>query len=246
MWSLVVGVAVALAGDPPSGGAVESARAAAIAVKAQRAVRGLPAIPASAWETAAQGKMAWGVEEVEGEAARKTWGVAVMAQPIDRVWGAINDERLHPEYTALSYAELVRGEACGAGRHVLQVLPVGFPGISDRWWVTIRTPTAAVSAATGGKVRELVWTNAPDGTSVTSEAGKAAMAGAVMVGFTRGAWLVSAIDEGHTLVEYYAWVHPGGSLPAGMMATFAGKSLRATFGDMERAAADPRVRCTSG
>jgi hypothetical protein len=241
MW--ILGLAVGLAGEPVN---LDATLAAVAPLRGRRQISGLPAIPATAWTTAAAGEIAWGVVEVEGEAARKTWGVAVIAQPIERVWGAINDEALLVRYTDLSYAEVVRGRPCEAGRHVLQVLPVGFPGVSDRWWVTVRSPTATLAAASGGRVRELSWVNAPDGSAVTSASGKAQLVDRVMVGFTRGAWLLAAVDPGHTLVEYYAWVHPGGSLPAGLMATFAGKTLRNTFDAVGRAAADSTVSCLGG
>lgn len=241
MW--ILGVVGALAGEPVS---LEATLARVAPLRARRQISGLPAIPASAWTTAASGEVAWGVVEVEGEAARKTWGVAVLTQPLDRVWSAINDEALLVRYTDLSYAEVVRGRPCEAGRQVLQVLPVGFPGVSDRWWVTIRDPNPGLAAASGGRVRELSWTNAPDGSAVTSAAGKAQLVDRVMLGFTRGAWLLAEVDPGHTLVEYYAWVHPGGSLPAGLMATFAGKTLRSTFDAVGRAAADPGLGCRGG
>lgn len=238
MMALVMTVAMA-SNDP----AVDTAASVATAMTSLRLVEGRPAIPASAWETAAAGDVAVGVVEVPGVAARKTWGVTVLEQPIDRVWGAINDERLQPEYTALSYAELVRGAPCSAGRHVLQVLPSGVPGIDDRWWVTVRTPNTRLSTSTGGTARELVWHNAPDGSDVHSEKGMALIADATMLGFTKGAWLLVAVDANRTLVEYYTWVDPGGNLSPSLLASFAGKTLRSTFSQMEAMARDPRVTC---
>jgi len=234
VWVMTVAMA-------SSDAAVDAAASVATAMASLRLVEGRPPIPASAWETAAGGDVATGVVEVPGVAARKTWGVTVMDQPIDRVWGAINDERLQPEYTALSYAELVRGTPCSTGRHVLQVLPSGVPGIDDRWWVSVRTPNTRLSTSTGGNARELVWHNAPDGSDVHSAQGMALIADATMLGFTKGAWLLVAIDTHRTLVEYYTWVDPGGNLSPSLLASFAGKTLRSTFTQMESMARDPRL-----
>lgn len=208
-----------------------------------RIAEGAPTLTDGQLREVAQGGVVTGLVSVEGEAARKSYGAAILDRPIRRVWGAISDESLHPEYTSLSYAELVNGAPCESGRHVLQFLPVGVPMVKDRWWVTIRHHNDAMRKASGGRVRELVYRNAPDGSDVTSEAGRAKLTEGVMVGFTRGAWLLTAIGEEQTLVEYYSWVDPGGNLSPTLMSWFAGKTIRTTLESMEKLAGDERLRC---
>jgi hypothetical protein len=223
--------------------AVDAAVSVATGLAPLRMVEDRPAIPDSAWAEAAAGGVAVGVETVPGFEARKTWGVTVISRPISEVWAAINEERLIPDYTNIAYAELVRGSSCAAGRHVLQVLPMGVPGIDDRWWVTVRTPNARLQASTGGNARELVWRSAPDGSDVRSERGRALIADATMLKFTKGAWLLVAVDAQRTLVELYSWVDPGGSLSPSLASAFAGKTVRSTFSQIERMAQDSRLTC---
>jgi hypothetical protein len=204
-----------------------------------------PSLPEKDWEAVRAGDTAVTVVAVDGTLARKTLGVRIVAVPIDRLWGAINDERQHVKYTDLVYAELLEGAACQDGRQVFQYLDVGVPMVQDRWWVTIRRSNRAVASASGGKVRELVWSSAPDGSGVTSAAAVAKMAEGVPVGFTRGSWYLTAIDAQHTLVEYYSWVDPGGNLNPKMMAWFAGRSLRKAIDGMVAASAAPDLACRS-
>lgn len=240
MWLWLVGLALAQSFD---GASLQQASAA---WKAQRVARGAPTIPASAYASAAAGEVAYGVVDVEGSNAKKTWGVTILDQPIQRVWGAINDESLHSQYTSLSYAEVVRGRACESGRHVLQYLPVSFPGISDRWWIVIRNLNSGVSGASGGKARELVWESTNDTSSVTSTQGKTLMAEGVPVAFTKGSWYLVEIAPGRTLVEYYTWVDPGGSLSPSALTMFAGRTIRTTMEAMGTMAKDSRLKCTGG
>jgi len=142
-----------------------------------------------------------------------------------------------------SYAELVKGAPCQSGRHVLQFLPVGVPFVSDRWWVTIRSTTPGLHDVTSGSARELTWRNAPDGSSVTSDAGRAKMEEGVMVEKTTGSWLLIQVDASHTLVEYQSLADPGGNLSPASMQMFAGRSIRKTLNSMAEMARDPNVGC---
>ena len=56
-----------------------------------------PRLPTSAYEKAAQGQVATGLEKVPGHEAQKGWGVAVFDMPIDRLWAVLNDDQLHKE-----------------------------------------------------------------------------------------------------------------------------------------------------
>lgn len=231
-------VAVAMAGHPVLE-TVEATRS----LRALRLAKGVPTVSTADYEAAANGEVATGLLGVDDNPAKKTYGVAVLAAPIDRLWAAINDETKHVEHTALSYVELVRGRPCESGRRVLQYLDVDVPLIADRWWVTIRETNENIAAKSGGRVRELVWSNAPDGSDVTSAVGKSHLESGVMLGFTRGSWYLTAVDERHTLVEYYTWVDPGGDLSPSMMTMFAGRSIKKTFDQMEAIARLAEVGC---
>jgi hypothetical protein len=92
-------------------------------------------------------------------------------------------------------------------------------------------------------MRELVFRNAPDGSEVASAEGRARLAQGMMVGFTRGAWVLTALGSERTLVEYDSQVDPGGALSPSLLTMFAGRTLRTTLESMERLARDPRLHC---
>jgi hypothetical protein len=239
-WLLSLALSVAVAGPAPELPTVLQQTAS---WRALRQARGVPRLTSEQLARVAAGEIVTGLVEVEGEAAKRSWAVGVLDQPIARVWGAISDESLHPAYTDLDYAEVVRGRACESGRHVLQYLPSPVPLVKDRWWVTIRTHNDALEEASGGRMRELVFRNAPDGSEVASAEGRARLAQGMMVGFTRGAWVLTAIGSERTLVEYDSQVDPGGALSPSLLTMFAGRTLRTTLESMERLARDPRLHC---
>lgn len=239
VWSWML--SVALAGPAPELPQVLERTAA---WRSARIAQGVPAISADEYARVAKGEVVTGLRSVDGYATKKSYGVAVLDVPVAKLWGAINDESLHPEYTSLDYAELVRGSPCQSGRAVFQYLPSDVPLLDDRWWVTVRKVNPQIKAVSGGLVRELVWESAPDGSLVTSAKGKELMAGATQVGFTRGSWFVTAVNERQTLVEYYTWVDPGGSMSASLMNMVATRGITNALKNMEALAKDPRVKCT--
>lgn len=172
-----------------------------------------------------------GVQKIEGHAAKLGWGVGVVDVGIDAFWAALNDETRHGELSALAHVELVAGAACADRRKVLMVLPL--PMIADRYWVNENRYNPALQASSGGRMRELVWTSVADPASEPlSAAGKAAIDGLVPVAFNRGAWLLIAVDDGHTLAEFTSWVDPGGSIPASGASMFATAGIVDTFANM--------------
>ena len=204
---------------------------------------GLPRIPADAYSRALSGELVTGTQKVEGARARKLWGVGVVDASIHTLWGAINDELLQPEFTTLTYAARLSGEACTSGRHVLQVVDVGVPLVADRWWVTERTPNPELETSTGGQVREMRWENAPNTLTITDATHLEAIGSATRVTFTRGSWLLIRLNDRQTLTQYYSWADPGGNLDPAMMAWFTGKTVRKTFAAMDRLSKDQRLAC---
>lgn len=240
-WSIAVGLA-----QEPSAEALASVPEVVAQTRAWRSARkaeGLSVLPDDVYTKVAKGHIEVGLEAVDGHAAKKSWGVGLVAAPIERLWAAINDERMHPKHTDLAYAELVQGAYCAPGRQVFQYLDVGVPMVQDRWWITIRSPNMALAEASAGAMRELTWRSSTDASLVTSEAGKARLASGIPVAFTRGSWFLLRVDDAHTLIEYHTWVDPGGSLSPTLMSWFAGKSIRNTFASMVEASKDPALGC---
>lgn len=227
MWWMM---AVSLAATPDE---VVARMKEIAAVRASRLVEA-PAISDDHLRTAAGGKVSTGLVTVEGHAAKKAFGVGVVAVPIARFWAAINDDVGKPKWTKLEYAEVIGGQACGPARRVFQYLPVGVPLMSDRWWIADIKANTALSEATAGRVREMTWQNSADQSMTPSAQGWADKG--IPVPFSVGSWFLVDLDGKSTVVEYYAWSDPGGSIPAGMASSFAAGGIADTLSQMAKAA----------
>lgn len=204
-----------------------------------RVARGVPDIPAEAYESVAEGKVETGLVSVDGAKARKAWGVGIVDVSIERYWAAINDETGKVEHTRLDFVKLLEGDFCDRERKVFQYLPVSLA--SDRWWVSTITQNPEIQRQSGGKVREMRWLSHDDfDVSADPEIAQKA-SGGIRTGSTEGAWLLVDLGDGRTLVEYYAWSDPGGSIPAAMASRFAAGSIPNTLESMaELAKKGPR------
>ena len=220
-----------------------AARLEAIAeLRSQRITEHAPELPDSAWRQAAAGEVVTGVSAVPGHKAKIGWGVAVMATSIDRLWAGLNDELQHTELLGLGHIEIVQGTPCADRRHVMMLLPL--PIVSDRWWVIENRYNTALAAQTGGRVRELTWTGLtdPSAAALSAEALQK-VDGAVPVTFNHGGWLLIDLDGEHTLGEYFSWSDPGGELPAGPTAAFAGATIAKTMRAMTHYANTQKSTC---
>lgn len=201
---------------------------AVAALRSQRLTEHAPDLPDSAWQQAAAGEVVTGVRSVPGHAAKIGWGVAVMEASIEQLWAGLNDELQHTELLGLEHIEIVQGTPCADRRHVMMLLPL--PIVSDRWWVIENRYNTALAEQTSGRVRELAWTGQTDPSAAAlSAAARQKVAGAVPVTFNHGGWLLIALDDEHTLGEYFSWSDPGGELPAGPTSTFAGAVIAKTM-----------------
>jgi len=206
-----------------------------------RLAPGPPDIPREQYERVAGGRIITGMQAVEGHAAKKAYGAGLIDAPIGLLWAAVNDELHHPGYTKITHAELVEGEPCRSGRAVLQFMPV--PVISDRWWITHLSSNERIWEESGGAVRELWWTSTVDPDVVTSERGREVVTQNTPVGFTRGGWLLVAIDDTQTLLEYYIWTDPGGRIPKAAANLFAAGGIRDTIEAMGRYVREAEPAC---
>ena len=135
-----------------------------------------------------------------------------------------------------------RRKRCQEHRTVTMVLPL--PIISDRWWMIDLKTNPSIAQATGGKVQELSWKAVSDPKQYTPDAKTQQLTkGQVYVDFSRGAWFLMALDEQHTLGEYYSWADPGGYIPDGATA-FAASSIVDTFKGMHAFTLEtPNLQC---
>ena len=238
MWLALWIVGTASAADP----AAIVARLAEIEeVRGLRTAVGVPAIPQSAYDSIISGGVETGLVSVEGYAAKKAWGVAVLDAPIEKLWSAINDDAGGVAYNSLISSEVVSGTACVSGRGILQLLSV--PWATDRWWITFLTANSSISEATSGRVRENSWTSNNDPALVTTSSGQATMELGIPIEFTKGAWFLADIDGSSTLVEYYVWTDPGGSVPAGLASRLAAGGIEDTLQAAARFATEGTPGC---
>lgn len=238
MWILLALVSLATAADQA---AIDARVGELASVRSMRAAEGVPTIPASAYAELSEGDIETGLVSVEGHKAKKAWGVAVVNAPIDRLWAAINDDHGGLAYNKLDSSEVVSGTRCASGRGVLQFLPV--PWISDRWWITYITENTALREATSGRVRENTWSSNNDTAVLTTPTAQATIEDGIPIEFTKGAWFLADIDGSSTLVEYYVWTDPGGSVPAGLASSFAAGGIKDTIEAVTRFANEGQPAC---
>lgn len=220
--------------------AVEARLAAIEELRSYRLAKGSPTLTAAEIRKAAQGIAVTGVAEVSG-GPNKVYGAIQMNLPIGQLWAALNDETRHPGFTAIAYSELLSGKVCVSGRHVLQFIEV--PMMSDRWWIGILKDNPDIWRESGGSVRELTWKSSVDPNEVTSESGKKIIGQGYPIGSTAGGWLLVAIDERSTWVEYYSQADPGGRVPASMASSLASRAVVDTFAAIERFAKEGNPIC---
>ncbi len=224
MWSIPT---TSVAGDT-----VAEVLQATAAARALRMSTDAPVIPMDAYARAEAGEWVSGAVSVEGESAKKAWGVAVLDVPLQRLWAAVVDESGQADFLPTSYIERVRGGACESGRLVFQYLPVNVPLTSDRWWVVQRDHNEAMHEASGGRMRELAY-HTVDPSVTRGHAGLASwMEEGVQLEVARGSWLLTSIGHERTLVEYYAWSKPGGKMSPALVSMFTGTSISKTFEGM--------------
>ena len=210
-------------------------------LRSLRMVDELPIITEKDYKKAIKGDIATGLQSVEGFAAKKAFGVGIMDVPISDLWAALNDERIHAQWTPLSYAELVGGEYCKNGRRIFMFLPI--PIVTDRWWISVVRSNERLRERSAGRVRELTWTSSSDPTEIKSAKGKEVLAEGIPIKYTKGAWYLTGLDEKSTLAEYYVWTDPGGRIPAGAATMFAAGSVRDTFKAMLKATRSGTAQC---
>lgn len=237
MTALLLWIAAALGASPE---AVEARLTEIDELRSYRIAKGAPALTSAEIRKAAQGIAVTGVVDVSS-GPDKVYGAIQINLPIGQLWAALNDETRHPGFTAIAYSELLSGKVCQSGRHVLQFLEV--PMMSDRWWIGILKDNPDIWRESGGSVRELTWRSSIDESLVTTESGKKIIAQGYPIGSTTGGWLLVAIDERSTWVEYFSQADPGGRVPSSMASSLASRGVVDTFAAIERFAKEGNPVC---
>ena len=210
-------------------------------LRSQRIADGPPTFTADQYKRVAAGETVTGMIDVPGVVAKKVYGAIIEGVDIPSLWSAVNDEERQPGFTPIGYSEVILGTPCVSGRHAFQYLPL--PLVSARWWITILTSNDALIASSHGSVRELAWASDTDPTHVTSAKARTMLPDAVPVGFTKGSWFLVSIDPTHTLIEYFVWTDPGGSVPVGLASVFATSSVADTLNALQKFALTGNPRC---
>jgi hypothetical protein len=245
MSPFVLSSLLVLSASMPADGAADPAQVRAAVADAApfRRLRLADPVPQPALEAysrAAGGEIVTGlVPGLPGE-PHGAWAVAVLAAPVDQLWAAVNDELGFAEQAWGGRGVVIRGEACADGRASLVTMPV--PIFPDRWWVVGYRWADELQRASSGALRELSWREAP-GPFPTLEPGLArTVEDGAQVRISRGAWLLIALDEDHTIVEYQLQSDAGGGLPGAVAAPFCSAAIRDTLRSME-ARAQRGSRC---
>lgn len=202
-----------------------------------------PALEASVYDRATAGETVTGIAFVDGVAAGRAWGVTVMDLDVVSVWMAINDNDGYVGQLAnLTASQVIAGPAHGHGRLLFQRMDV--PVVRDRWWVVRESHNGELFRASEGAAWEVSWRSVAQ-PSLDGDVA-ALTAGGQSVEWTEGAWLLVPLGPDRTLVEYYAWSDPGGSLPAGPASRFATGAVSSLLSDMEAFARGKRTASRVG
>jgi len=196
----------------------------------------LPTLPISAYQQAASGTVAAGLDGGVG------WGVGVFDIGIEELYAAINEEEAHVGLSPVNYTKILKGAPCSNQRQVMMHLPI--PMLSNRWWVTTQGTNPAIRTKSKGHMAELTWQAIKDQKQFTLDTTSLTYTkDSVWVTESQGAWLLIRLDETHTLGEYHAWSDPGGYIPAGLASSLSATGIEDTFRAMRSFAKENREQC---
>ena len=204
--------------------------------RSERLATDAPAPAASVYDKADRGDIVTGVTYVDGIPAGKGWAVAVLDRPVEQLWAAVLAEDRYAGRFGLSTSVILDGDVTSV-RHVFQVVDLPMI-VSDRWCIGAERANGKLYSDSNHKLWELAWDDATqrsrlDGTSYGDEADAA-----VPVAWSKGAWLLLPLDDGRTVVEYFSWSDPGGSLPAGAASRFASGAMSSAMKDLDALAGE--------
>jgi uncharacterized membrane protein len=151
---------------------------------------------------------------VDGSRVREVRATGVVELPIDRLFGALSDAEHYPEF--MPPTESVRVLKQDGASKLLHVV-IHPPWISRRDYCVIVSWPQLADGRRGSQ-----WRQVDDGCPPPAR-------GVVRHTRTEGTWMLRALDERHTLVEYDAIVDPGGSVPAWIVDRASAHAMRGMF-----------------
>lgn len=156
-------------------------------------------------------------------------GVMLSPLPIESWWKAINDDDHHDEkgYLPLRHSEVIKGIPGRGGRETFQFYSSFGIG---RWWVNRLEMNEALYRDSEGALWELHWRDALErypGDEPPVEIGSHVPP----IEEAWGAWLLVALGDDCTLVEYVASGEPGGVVGALQWLALT-RTLKTTFRGM--------------
>ncbi len=226
----------------PSTPAVQRDAEAVAPLRPSRLAAPVPLPSPEAYARASAGEIVTGLAPGGPGEPHRAWAVAVLEVSADALWAAVNDELGFAREAWGGVGWVVDGRACADGRASLVTMPI--PVVADRWWVVRYRHNPGLELRSDGGVRELSWVEEPGAERWIGTAQQPELEGARQVTISRGAWLLVALDSGHTLVEYQLQSDAGGSLPASAAAVFCAAAIENTLRAMEARARRGAPGCT--
>ncbi len=209
---------------------------------AHRGIDTTPNIPTSMYQSALDGEIAKGIEIIEDIKAAKGYGIAVFDIPIDQLWKAITDEDHHAGKLPIQVSKTVEGSPRQDNHTLYQFMDV--PLVADRWWMVNIRYTPQLYTASGGKAWELTWRDRNSDEALKARLDPGLFDEGMPVAWTKGAWLLVALDDGRTLIEYHTWSDPGGQVPVGIATRFAAGEVVNTLKAMAQFAREHTPTCS--
>ena len=200
-----------------------------------RACKAAPRIPATAYRAVPKSGVQAGVLFEEGHEVGKAWGLAIMNLPVESMWMAVNDEEAYPGNLPVTVSEVFLGEPHKDGRHVFQKMSLPGP-FADRWWIIRKNASEELYSKSAGRVWEACGENATNPALLRGTPTEKHLEDADPVNWSWAGWTLFPLSENLTLVEYFTWTDPGGSLPAGPASRFASGAVKNTMTKIEKLA----------
>jgi hypothetical protein len=201
-------------------------------LRKHRLCKASPRISATAYRAVPKDGVQSGIHIDAGHSIAKTWGLAIINLPVAYLWMAVNDEEAYPGTLPVTVSKIISGEPHKDGRYVFQKMSFPRP-ISDRWWIIHKNAGQDLYAVTEGKMWEACAANATNMSRVRGTSVEKYTENADMVNWTWAGWTLIPLSEHLTLVEYFSWTDPGGSVPAGPASRFAAGAVKRTMGKIE-------------
>jgi hypothetical protein len=178
----------------------------------------MPAFSDDDYRRIIAGKAQITYRDIAGSGLKKSLLGVILPISAEKLWLIVND-RNHFEYFFKGVTEAVILNRVGASVTTFQFLEL--PVVSNRYYVTTATVNLKLNQAAGGKMLESSWDAVTDPQPFI-EAGlkngsikttRQMLLKGVLIKRNFGAWLLTPLPNNRTLLEYYLFSDPDGSIP---------------------------------